>query len=533
MRKHFPCWLLLLFAFSVMPPVGAQAQITLNIDYAAEYQEIDNFGASDAWSIQPAVTRWLNESDEAAIDRLADYLFSTETGIGLSAWRFNIGAGSAEQGRASRIPDRFRRAELLMPAPDALIDRTKQQGQIRFLQEAHERRVVDFVAFANSPPVWATKNGLSHPGDGRGIGSSNLNPNRREDFAKFLVAVVKYLRGPSVGVPVNYVSPINEPTWDWEGQTQEGNRYNMADLKSLYREVERALVQADLDKEVQIDGPEAVEYTAALGDLYKRRFDGTVYAAGMNSRNLGLFRNYIDELLGDPEMRRILHNKISLHGYFSEAWADRLGKLRDLTRENVHDASPGAKIWMSELCILGGAGDVRSFEGRGFDVDDMEFAIHVARILHRDLVRLNVSAWHWWLALTPYNYKDGLLKIARSLDARSLQPSKLLWTVGNFSRFIRPGYRRIGIADIDDVNGVMASAYKSPDDSRIVIVIVNAGQNATRASLAIEGLPQQMSITKLDSYTTDAENDLARSTVGKQFSIPSRSTVTLVAEMGR
>jgi O-glycosyl hydrolase len=107
MRKHFPCWLLLLFAFSVMPPVGAQAQITLNIDYAAEYQEIDNFGASDAWSIQPAVTRWLNESDEAAIDRLADYLFSTETGIGLSAWRFNIGAGSAEQGRASRIPRSF------------------------------------------------------------------------------------------------------------------------------------------------------------------------------------------------------------------------------------------------------------------------------------------------------------------------------------------------------------------------------------------------------------------------------------------
>ena len=42
--------------------------------------------------------------------KVADWLFSTENhengqpkGIGLSLWRFNVGAGSAEQGEASQI----------------------------------------------------------------------------------------------------------------------------------------------------------------------------------------------------------------------------------------------------------------------------------------------------------------------------------------------------------------------------------------------------------------------------------------------
>ena len=49
-----------------------------------------------------------------AVTPLADALFSIDNGIGLSAWRFNVGAGSAEQGDDSRITDPFRRAELLI-----------------------------------------------------------------------------------------------------------------------------------------------------------------------------------------------------------------------------------------------------------------------------------------------------------------------------------------------------------------------------------------------------------------------------------
>ncbi|KAA5539198.1 xylanase [Roseiconus nitratireducens] len=523
-------WLLLSLAFAVVADVSARAQFDLTIDYSDQHQQIDHFGASDAWSINPAVDHWTRQSDDAAVERLADWLFSQDSGIGLSAWRFNIGAGSAGQGAASNIPDPLRRAELLIPAAGSPVDRTKQRGQIRFLQAAHARGVHDFVAFANSPPVWATKNGLSHPGDGSGGGSSNLDPNRRGDFASFLVNVVKYLRGPAVGVPINHISPINEPTWEWQGQTQEGCPYNVQDIKAVYRQLQQALVRERLEKQVHVDGPESVEYTAVLSDRFKRRFDGELYSAGMNGRGLGRYRNYIDEFLGDPDMRDILGNKLSLHGYFSEASSERLGELRDLVWENIRQVSPNAKVWMSEVSILGDPGDVRDFEGPGFDADDMEVALHIATIVHRDLVRLNVSAWHWWLALTPYDYKDGLVKIDASLDAGTMRPTKVLWALGNYSRYVRPGYRRIG-SGADDLNGLMASAFKSPDGLRIVVVMINASDKDLAVSLGFENLPPGTKLSTSDAYLTNGDHDLSSIKCEDPCSIPARSVVTWVGDL--
>lgn len=508
----------------------SHGQDTFTVRYQAERQVIDGFGASDAWSIDPVVTRWVNRGQEDAVERLADLLFSPERGIGLSAWRFNIGAGSAEQGAGSGIPDPLRRAELLLSAVDAEVDVRKQRGQIRLLREAFDRGVEDFVAFCNSPPVWATKNGLAHPGDGTGVGSTNLKEDQRAEFATFLARVLAYLRGPSVGVPVNYVSPINEPTWDWEGQTQEGTRYNNADIKALYREVHRALARAGLAEAVHIDGPEVVEYTAALSDAFKLRFDEELYQGGMNSRGQGSYRNYIEEFLGDAEMREILGNRISMHGYFSDAWEDRLGELRDLTRQNVRRVSPDAKIWMSEFCILGGAGNAREFAGQGYEAGDLQLALHVAGVMHRDLVRLEVSAWHWWLALTPYDYKDGLLQIGPSLAAETLEPTKLFWSFGNFSRFIRPGFIRLETTEMDDWGGVLGSAYKSPDGRQIVAVFVNRSGVDRSIHLEWEHLPSDLRLAEASVFVTNSEKSLSPESATQTIVVPKHSVLTWVGD---
>lgn len=497
-------------------------QTKIVVDSEVTYQTIDSFGASDAWSINPLVKKWLESSDEQSIGHLADLLFSTERGIGLSGWRFNIGAGSASQGTDSLIPDPFRRAELLIPYPGGEIDQGQQVGQIRMLREAHQRGVVDFVAFANSPPYWATKNGLTHPNDGKGIGSTNLDPNFEDAFADFLVEVVQYLRGPAVGAPVNYLSPINEPTWDWRGKSQEGCPYNVKDVKSLYRAVHAKLVEQGLAESVHVDGVEAVEYTAALSDRFKRDFDDKIYDGGLNSKGLGKFRNYIPEFLGDPEMCGILENKISLHGYFSDAWPDRLGKLRDLTYENVKQVSPDAKIWMSEFCILGDRGDARPFTGSGFEANDMQLALHIAKVMHRDLVRLNVSAWHWWLAVTPYNYKDGLLKIAPSLEPDSLETTKAFWAVGHYSRFIRPGHVRVHVDGPDDLDGLMISAFKSPDGGDTVLVLINASE--VDQPITLKGAVSHK------VYITDELANHIESGVNGGLTLPPKSIATILTK---
>ncbi|MDE6337614.1 MAG: hypothetical protein K2L34_13705, partial [Muribaculaceae bacterium] len=64
------------------------------------YQEMEGFGASDCWLPNQIGQYWVDNRNE-----IAQLLFSQNisaagqpNGIGLSMWRVNLGAGSAEQG---------------------------------------------------------------------------------------------------------------------------------------------------------------------------------------------------------------------------------------------------------------------------------------------------------------------------------------------------------------------------------------------------------------------------------------------------
>ena len=118
------------------------------------YQTMHSFGASDCWSAQ-----FIGQNYPLAKrEQIADWLFSLDTdaagnpkGIGLSLWRFNIGAGSTEQGDSSGIKSPWRRSECFQ-RPDGTYDWSKQAGQQWFVEAAHRRRVPYLLGFTNSPP---------------------------------------------------------------------------------------------------------------------------------------------------------------------------------------------------------------------------------------------------------------------------------------------------------------------------------------------------------------------------------------------
>ena len=510
----------------------------LNIDVSTTHQTIDNFGASDAWTIDPLIRKWHKDGHEEQIEYLADLLFDKQKGIGLSAWRFNIGAGSYEQGDNSQImpAEYYRRAQLLQPYHKAPIDLTKQRGQIKMLHKAFEHGVTDLIAFSNSPPVWATKNGLAHPLPDSG--STNLKADQVDAFATFLVDVVSFLRQQE-GLPINYLSPVNEPTWEWQDTKQEGNRYNNQELKSVYQAVYDKLQAANLNHKVAIEAGEVVEYKAALSDASFMRYTGekAPYNAGMNKAGLGKYRNYIQALLGDEKMRHMLDNKLSLHGYFSDAWKKDMGELRDLVWQEMQEVAPGSKVWMSEVCILGDTGDVRTFHGPGWVADDMAFALHMGKMLHRDLTRLNVSAWHWWLAVTSYHYKDGLVRVDSELNADTIETSKALWALGQYSRFIRPYYQRVELQGADDIDALMASAYISPDNHKLVIVAVNSSESDLPVSMKITGLINELKdSTMMRLYQTSQEDDLAHKgliLLKDGYTMPAQSLATFVVDIAK
>ena len=73
--------------------------------------------------------------------------------------------------------------------------------------------------------------------------------------------------------------------------------------------------------------------------------------------------------------------------------------------------------------------------GGGYDFS-MKTALYVARIIHHDLTYADAESWSWWRACGG-NYKDGLIRVwNRQQRARD---SRLLWAMGNYSRFVRPG----------------------------------------------------------------------------------------------
>ena len=106
----------LLFGFLMCTDALTQSinVIEVNTDPSVQYQSIDGFGASDAWRAQFVGKKWPLEKK----NQIADLLFSQELdeagnpeGIALSIWRFNITAGTAEQGDASGIQNVWRRGE--------------------------------------------------------------------------------------------------------------------------------------------------------------------------------------------------------------------------------------------------------------------------------------------------------------------------------------------------------------------------------------------------------------------------------------
>ena len=135
----------------------------------------------------------------------------------------------------------------------------------------------------------------------------------------------------------NYISPINEPTWDWNKAGQEGNRYNNDDLKRVILELYRRLQAKGL--KTQISAPDGVEITSLLDDEYfKSLTNNERYTGGSNSLGIGKYREYIKDFLGDPEMKEAIGNKIASHSYwsdYSKPGDDRLGKLRELLVANL------------------------------------------------------------------------------------------------------------------------------------------------------------------------------------------------------
>ena len=498
--------------FSMLFIMGAEivAQtISIDVDLNQKYQTIDNFSASDCWWAHKIGNTW----STANKDSIADLLFSPTKGIGLSAWRFNLGGGIDVS-----ISDSWRTVTTFEVSPGNY-DWTRNEGGQWFLKAAKERGVNQFIAFVNSPPKSMTRNGHTYCTDG--LGSTNLKDGYYNQFSKYLVDILKHFRD-SVGVNFDYVSPVNEPQWEWNGSGQEGNRASNDDIKKMVDSLYAELNNQNVSTKIII--PESGE----LPGWYTT-------ASSISSKYGKTYGNYLNSLFNDASITTKAAKIFAGHSYWSDLLSSEVVQARQSLYSYMEQyLSLGYKYWATEYCILEGTSGQG---GSGRDLT-MTTALDIARIIHFDLAITNASAWQWWLAVSKYDYKDGLIFTNYGVTgtSQSIIPSKTLWALGNYSRYIRPGSQRIGCSGANDKYGLMASAYLDSAGTKVILVFVNVGNNERELEFSFSGLDSSQEIKYLTPYITSnkLEDNLKAYdpvSVDSIYKIPSKSVVTLVCKL--
>jgi len=473
----------------------------LVLDPTVRYQTIDHFGASDCWWAAHIGSEWSRANKE----RLADLLFSIEKGIGLSCWRFNLTGGYNHV----TIHDPWRTGDTFEVRP-GVYDWQRLPGQRWFLRAAKARGVPKFLAFVNSPPARMTRNGLTNCTDG--LGTTNLLPSMTKAFARYLSDILHHFLSNPVEderIVFNYISPVNEPQWEWNrGCNQEGNRASNEDITAitvaLYQELQRQKLPTQI----------ALVESGNFQSL-------THYVDWMEAKYKARYGNYLGELLGDPAIKPLLGPHLGAHGYGSD---HPNGYLLSVCKQvaKAFASYPGWAFWQTEYCVMEWKRDL-----------SMETALRVARVIHADLAYANAAAWNWWTAVSHYDYKDGLIytDYQKPGDTETIYLSKTLWVLGNYSRFLRPGWCRVHIEGGNGLEGVLASAYVSPAGERVAVVLTNTTDRVV--PIAVQAKNAQLGA--LTPYVTSATDDLkpyASVPPEQSYVIPPYSVVTLTGLLG-
>lgn len=504
----------------------AQSPTEVKIDITKTFQTIQDFGASDCWTAEYVSDYFSTTQKEKA----ARWLFSQKMdangcpeGIGLSCWRVNLGAGSASQGTASNIEDETRRVECYLNS-DGTYDWTRCDGQQWFMKQAKDYGVEHFLLFSNSAPIYFTKSGKANTNN-QSL-TCNLKDNRYDKYAEFLATATQHF--VDEGYNVTYIDPVNEPRYDWK-DGQEGSPWENSNIAKLAKELDKSITNRNLSTKILI--PEASSW-----DLL---YSGT----GRASKQINaFFKSSSSTYIGDlPSLAKV----VTGHSYWTFG---NNSDLKDI-REKVRDAAQeyGLEVMQTEWSMLDAAPSTSAGFPASYDAaTKMDIALYMGKLIYCDLNYGNMSGWSYWTAFAQerYSQKNRFYLIRMNAKGDSgeesygdiknggtLTADKNLWVLGNYSRFIRPGYKRVAVDGADEMNNLMGSSWLSPDENTLVTVLVNMNKTSRNISLSLA----DKSIESIKTYVTNKINNLRLTPAlsdASNMEIPARSVVTVVATLG-
>ena len=180
---------------------------------------------------------------------------------------------------------------------------------------------------------------------------------------------------------------------------------------------------------------------------------------------------------------------------------------------DVNGGMPNKEVWQTEMS------GVKWWPEQG-PTSDINNGVAVAGWIHSALVDGQASAWlWWWYQASGTDDNEGLL-------LKSGTDTKRHYTLGNFSKFIRPGYMRVDITGTVPT-GLLLSAYKGSDGT-VVVVAINKSTGSITVPISIAGGTAPASCTPwVTSATANLASKTAVTVSGGSFSaVLASATVT-------
>jgi O-glycosyl hydrolase len=395
----------------------AKAALVVTVDYDDEKQTIDGFGTSSAWGATPSAANF-------------DAFFSKSKGAGLSILRNRIPFREASDNNDNFMGGGNYTYTTINAGTEnehkkftlnwGNWDLAKTKALITKIKSSSDYEIAHYMSTPWTPPNNATskwKLGVADYANHPEVGGY-LDPSHYADYADVLADYALEFEA-NMGVPLSALSLQNEPNYK---VTYESADWSDAQFHSfiavLKSEFEKKGVGTSLPN-LRIVAPEDPNFKETL----------------------------LLPTLNDASTEPVV-GIVGVHQYEFGSWNESSYAPPVLTTS----LAKGKRIWMTEW----NTGDTFSSK------TEMEQALLLGRLIDMDMTTASLNAFiYWWCS---------------SLVDDAENPRKLLWVLGQYSRFVRPGAVRLGHTGSLGA-GVRISTYRSPDEGQLIAVVVNASED--------------------------------------------------------
>ncbi len=175
-------------------------------------------------------------------------------------------------------------------------------------------------------------------------------------------------------------------------------------------------------------------------------------------------------------------------------------------------ATSGKALWETEVALLSGSDS------------SIANGVYFAQRIYLYLTQAQVNAYHYWWLVAEGSDNEGLLDT-------SAEPTKRLFTFGQYSRFVRPNFYRVAASSSQP--SALISAFKATNSTAFAIVVVNT--NAATEVIQTFNLTN-FAAASVTPWITSATLSLAPQTPVNltnsafTYDVPALSVVTFVGQ---